>query len=172
MKFSEIPRFTRDGSWECDYSLDKFVRQINMWVEEEGLDLNPDFQRGHIWDEQQQIAYLEFLLRGGKTARVIYLNNPNWQTKESDSYTDFVCVDGLQRATSIIRFVNNEIKVFGHYYDEYEDTPRINQGVKVNINQLPTRKEVLQCYLEFNSGGTVHTEEELNRVRELLEKEQ
>lgn len=82
-----------------------------------------------------------------------------------------MCVDGLQRATSIIRFVENEIKVFGHYYNEYEDSPRMNQGIRVNINQLATRKAVLQWYLEYNAGGTVHTEEELNRVQELLTKE-
>ena len=29
-----------------------------------------------------------------------------------DTYKDFVCVDGLQRITSIQRFINNEIKVF------------------------------------------------------------
>jgi len=31
--------------------------------------------------------------------------------------------------------------------------------------------EVLQWYLDFNSGGVVHTEEELKKVRELLESE-
>ena len=29
--------------------------------EEMGLELNPDFQRGHVWTEQQQIAFLEYL---------------------------------------------------------------------------------------------------------------
>jgi hypothetical protein len=39
------------------------------------------------------------------------------------------------------------------------------------VNDLKTREEVLQWYLDLNSGGVVHTEEELNRVREMLEKE-
>lgn len=75
------------------------------------MQLNPDFQRGHVWIENQQIKYIEYILRGGKTARVIYLNN------------------------------------------------------------LKTRKEVLQWYLEFNSYGTIHTEEEINKVKKLLEME-
>jgi hypothetical protein len=30
---------------------------------------------------------------------------------------------------------------------------------------------VLKWYLEFNSGGTVHTEAELNKVRKMIEEE-
>jgi len=37
------------------------------------------------------------------------------------------------------------------------------------VNNLKTRKEVLQWYIEFNSGGTVHTDAEIQRVKKLLE---
>lgn len=167
MKFSDIKQFITNGNWECDYSIKSFVDTIEEWEETQGLQMSPDFQRGHVWNEKQQKEYVEFLLKGGKTARVIYLNNPTWANYKNKH--DFVCVDGLQRSTAIFRFVKNEIKVFGHYYDEFEGSPRMMQGIKININDLKTRKEVLQWYLEFNSGGTVHTEEELTRVREMLE---
>lgn len=170
MKWSEIPQFTRSGSWECDYSLPSFVKFIEENEHEYGLEMNPDFQRGHVWTDEQQISYLEFLLKGGTTARVIYLNNNTWQNNsEAEEY--FVCVDGLQRYTAIKRFVKNEIKAFGLYFNEFEGSPRMAHGVKININNLQTRKEVLTWYIEFNSGGTVHTEEEINRVKRLLESE-
>ncbi|WP_311078210.1 DUF262 domain-containing protein [Paenibacillus polymyxa] len=168
MKWSDIPQFTRDGSWECDYSLVSFVNFIEENEREYGLQMNPDFQRGHVWTEQQQISYIEFLLRGGKTARVIYLNNNHWQKMNPEGEEWFVCVDGLQRATAIRRFVNNEIQAFGFYFNEFEGRSRMAQGVRIHINDLQTRKEVLQWYIEFNSGGTVHTEEEINRVKALL----
>ncbi|MDY8021194.1 DUF262 domain-containing protein [Paenibacillus polymyxa] len=168
MRFRDIPQFTRVGSWECDYDLERFVKAIEEF-ENEGLQMNPDFQRGHVWDEAQQVAYIEYLLKGGKTARVIYLNCVGWQNGVYGE--DFVCVDGLQRATAIKRFIHNEIKVFGAYFKEYEDSPRMTQGVKININDLSTRKEVLQWYIDFNTGGTVHTSEEIERVRRLLDVE-
>ncbi len=40
------------------------------------------------------------------------------------------------------------------------------------VNDLQTRAEVLQWYLDLNEGGVVHTSEELNRVRAMLAKEQ
>ncbi|MEK4509477.1 hypothetical protein [Paenibacillus sp. FSL K6-2524] len=74
----------------------------------------------------------------------------------------------MQRYTAIKKFVNNEIEVFGYYFKEIEGSPRMAHDIRVNINNLQTRKEVLQWYIEFNSGGTVHTKEEIDRVKELL----
>jgi len=116
------------------------------------------------------LAFIESVLKGGaKNARVIYLNNPNW--KHSDrTYKDFVCVDGLQRYTAIKRFINNEIKVFGYYYNEYEDDLRMKYDMKINVNDLPTRKDVLQWYLQMNTGGT-ELLEKLPSCSLLMEKE-
>jgi len=133
-----------------------------------GLQLNPDFQRGHVWAEDQQISYIEFLLKGGKSARIIYFNHPNWM---GNWQGDFVCVDGLQRLTAVMRFFNNEIKVFDTYYKDFEDKLHSDIDLIFNVNNLKTKKEVLQWYLEMNSGGTIHTEEEISRVKELLKKE-
>lgn len=168
MRFKDIKPFTQIGSWECDYELVQFEQQITKWEREMGLEMNPDFQRGHVWNERQQIRYMEFLLRGGKTARTIYLNRPGWQAEEPLIYKEFVCVDGLQRSTAIIRFVRNEIPVFNAYFFQYEDRPRLSQGVKININELPTKEAVLNWYIEFNTGGTIHTESEIDRVQRLL----
>lgn len=173
MKFSEIPRFITEGSWECDYTIPMLINFIQELEQEEGLEMNPDFQRGHVWTEEQQVNYLEFFLKGGKTARVIYLNINDWQTepvKPEDKIA--VCVDGLQRYTTFKRFYNNEIKAFGCYYKEFTDSPRAYQWVKLNINNLRTRKEVLEWYIQFNSGGTVHSKEEINKVKELLKQEE
>jgi hypothetical protein len=167
MRFGDIPQFTQPGNWECDYDFASFVKFIEKAEITEKLEMNPDFQRGHVWTVAQQIAYIEFLLKGGKTARTIYLNHSGWQRSEHES-DSYVCVDGLQRATAIKGFVNNEFRVFGYLYNEFEGSPRIMQGVRININDLKTRKDVLQWYLEFNSGGTIHTPEELERVKALL----
>lgn len=168
-RFCDIPKFTNDGSWNCDFSFAYLVDFIETEINEMGLILNPDFQRGHVWTEEQQIAWIEFFLKGGKTGRTVYLNNPSWHRSVKDGkYNEYVCVDGLQRITAIRRFVNNEIKVFGSYYKEFTDNMRFNQTIKVNINDLKTKKEVLQWYIDMNNGGTPHTKEEIDRVRELM----
>ncbi len=169
-RFQDIPQFTQAGSWQADFPLEHVMGFINSEIDEMGLQLNPDFQRGHVWTDEQQIAWLEYFLKGGKTGNIIYFNNPSrqWSVKKGE-YNDYVCVDGLQRITAIQKFLNNEIKVFGSFYKEYEDTTRISSHtIKININNLKTEKEVLQWYIDMNTGGKPHTSEEINKVKELL----
>lgn len=168
INFNDIPKFTREGDWECNYPLDRLVNQIEEWEREEGLQMNPDFQRGHVWTEEQQIKFVEYIIRGGSTGRVIYLNNPTWGSYRDSEYSDAVCVDGLQRYTAIKRFIYNEIPVFGYYYKEYDGHLRMVNDMKINVNNLQTKAEVLSWYIEMNSGGTPHTEEELDKVRKML----
>lgn len=177
MKFSEIPQFTSVGSYEVDIPLRFLERQLKEYEEGYGLDLNPDFQRGHVWTKEQQIAWLEFYFRGGKTGRVIYFNTPAFSVgyqrgRTSDLDETMLCVDGLQRLTALRAFLNNEIPIFGVYYNEFEDKLSVVEHyIKFNVNCLQTRKEVLQWYIEMNSGGTPHSQAEIERVKRLLEEE-
>lgn len=150
-----------------DVSLNHLERHINGYIEE-GLELNPDFQRGHVWTEEQQIAYLEYILRGGRSGLDIYLNHPRWQSGSEAEEGEFVCVDGLQRITACLRFMRNEIPVFGFYLKDFEDSPGDRTKLQVHFNDLQTREEVLTWYLEMNFAGTPHSQEELDRVRALL----
>lgn len=139
-----------------------------------GLQLNPSFQRGHVWTEQQQIAWLEFFLRGGKSGIDIYFNDPffnDWDRKEEDkdAYKDFVCVDGLQRLTAVQRFIGNEIPVYGSYYKEYTDPRSLTSySLIFHVNNLKSEKEVLQWYIDMNAGGTPHDQGEINRVKQMI----
>lgn len=172
-RFKDIPQFTSNGSYQVNYSLTSLVREIEEEVSEMGLQLNPEFQRGHVWTEEQQIAWIEYHLRGGKSGNTIYLNNPFWNSyrePKKNEYSDYVCVDGLQRITAAQRFVHNEIKVFGSYFKEYEDRLRLANDVTMilNVNNLKSEKEVLQWYIDMNAGGTPHTNAEIERVKQMI----
>lgn len=173
MNFSDIEPFTQAGGYEINVPLKRLEKALEDWKADYGLDLNPDFQRGHVWTEEQQIAFVEFLLRGGVTGRVIYFNSPAWggTSERGDLDETILCVDGLQRLTACLRFMRDEIKVFGHKFSEFEGSPRMIHDLRLNVNDLKTRAEVLKWYIEFNSGGTVHSKEEIARVQQLLDDE-
>lgn len=166
-RFRDIPQFTREGSYAVDCSLPFLVDWIQDEVKE-GLELNPDFQRGHVWTNEQEVAYIEFLLKGGRTGRDLYLNKPSWHTPGADgAYDDYVCVDGLQRITAIQGFIENRFPVFGSFYREFEDRIGIMNTVRIHVNNLKTKKEVITWYIEMNSGGTPHAKSEIDRVTAL-----
>ena len=168
MTFEEIPKFTKQASWRVDMDLETLVKRMDSWEKEEDLQLNPIFQRGHGWTENQQSAFIEFILRGGLTGRDLYFNQPGWM---ADFTGPFVCVDGLQRITAIRRFMNNEVKAFGQYFREFGGRlNRAEYSMIVHVNNLQTEREVLQWYIEMNEGGTPHSKEEIDRVRAMLER--
>ena len=172
-KFRYIEKYISNGNYEVSVMLSYMEQYINRMIEEYNLEIEPDFQRGHVWNEEKQIMFVEYLLRGGGgVSNTLRFNCPGWMGSFKGPLQ---LVDGLQRVTACLRFLRNEIPaplLCGHYYDEYEDHHELNGVIlTVQINDLPTRAEVLQWYLQINSGGVVHTEKELRKVRFLLEKE-
>ncbi len=170
-RFQDIPQFTREGAWQFHFNLETIWPWIQKQEEElGGVDLDPDFQRCHVWTEEQQIAWMEFHLRGGKTARVIYFNHPGWM---GDWRGTLTLVDGKQRLEAIRRFFSNEIPVFGHYYRDFTDrTDSVRHNLQINVNNLKTRAEVIRWYIDMNNGGTPHTDAEIEKARLLLAAEE
>lgn len=171
MKFSEIPQFTRRAGYHVHIGWDYLERWIEREQRENNLDLNPEFQRGHVWNDKKRRNYVEFILRGGQSSRDIYFNCPGWM---GDFRGPLVLVDGKQRIEAVRKFLSNKLSIFdGHHFNEFEDRVSIvRHNFIVNINDLNTHAEVLQWYLDLNSGGVVHSKKELDKVRAMLAKEQ
>jgi hypothetical protein len=169
-------QFIREGDYEVDYELphvwDWVSRQMSG---RDGdmvlLNIDPDFQRPHVWKERQQRMWLEFFMRGGRTGRVLYFNHPSWMRGYNKG--EFVLVDGKQRLEAIRRWMADEIKVFGSYKSEYTDSCRmLSNTIKINVNTLPTKAEVLRWYVQMNGGGTPHSKKDLLKVLDLLKEEE
>ena len=60
--------------------------------------------------------------------------------------------------------------IFENYkYSDFEDRLPVYAEFIVMVNDLADYDDVLRWYLQLNSGGTPHTEDELEKVRQLLE---
>lgn len=146
-----------------------------------GLDLSPDFQRGHVWTQEQQIAYCESLIRQtiSDSGRTITFNNPCYAGHQADDsdLEGTVILDGLQRLTAVRRLMNKDFKVFpvldgGVHWDFFNNT-RFNllsphNGLLFQTFCMQHREDILKYYIAFNDGGTSHSKEEIDRVKALL----
>lgn len=137
------------------------------------FELVPDFQRGHVWSEAQQRAFMESMLREIAKADVIF-NCPGWAGDGAPGdlpENTMQCIDGLQRLTAIRRYLKDEITVFeGLRCSDLRDTPFRASSYRVHfeVHEIANRAELLQFYLDINFAGVKHTEEEGLRVRGLL----
>ncbi len=127
--------------------------------------LNPQLQRGRVWTEEQQVAYIEHVCRGGESGKEVWFNQTGWNSTDR-----LICVDGLQRITAVRRFYNNEFKVFNKYYGrDFGEIWPLAMSFVVHTIDFKTDAEIKAWYMRCNDGGTQHTQEELDRVRNLEE---
>lgn len=162
MKLSDIQMFPR-SSYEVDVPWASIERQL---AADEPPDLDPDFQRGHVWTPEQRSAYVEYILRGGEAGKVLSFNRSGWLGNGPDG--PYQIIDGLQRLTTARMFMRDEVQAFGHLRSQIIGHLGMWIGFKWRVYELASRADVLRFYLAINSGGTPHPAAEIERVRGLL----
>ena len=169
MKFKDIPQIPF-SSYCINVPWNFLKSQLEHWHRQDmgsPLILQPDFQRGYVWNEFQQISYVEYVLKGGKAARNILFNCPSWQRKMNDPVE---CFDGQQRLGAALAFLDNKIQAFGTFYKDFEGNLPLDVDFIFEVFCIKDRKELIQTYLDFSKGGSVHTEKDLSSAYEALGK--
>lgn len=177
MKIADIKPLLYSGSNGTTLDLDWVKELLDKMEKDYGLDLDPEFQRGHVWSAETKTKFIEFVLRGGVVPPIRF-NSPCFgghpHSKKSDLPETVVIVDGKQRLTACIEFIDNKIAVFGgHYLKDFDNPDLLLRKAHMTyiVNKLQTKSELYQWYLEMNEGQIAHTQEELDKVRDLLAKE-
>lgn len=175
MKIEDIPSLIQVNGG-VSVNLNEVQGTLDRWEKSYGLDLNPEFQRGHVWNLETKIKFVEFMLRGGVTRSLLF-NSPAYagdrHEKHSDLPETIVLVDGKQRLTALMEFADNKLPVFsGNYLRDFDKPDNLLRRVTVyyQVNRLQTSRELCQWYLEMNEGQVAHTEAELQKVRDMIEK--
>ena len=176
MEWDDILAFSRWGKQTYTVPWYDLEHTLARYQTENNLELNPDFQREHVWSEIQQVKYVEYILKRGNLNLGIVFNCPGWL----DSFEgQMVLVDGKQRLQAARLFMANQLSVFnGVYRNDFvrqgKTMLRFSQEIQFvfYMNDLSTRTEILQLYLDINSGGVVHSDDELSKVKALLAIEQ
>jgi len=170
-----VIRPLRSAQWQADFTWDDLeVSLARMAQRYGGLDLTPDFQRGHVWTPSQQLHFIENCLRGvvASSGFLLQFNCPSWtyDAVDSDLPPGLQCVDGLQRYTAVTQFCAGHIQPFGFNIQQLALT-RFSPArfhMKIAVHDFTRREDLLDHYLSINAGGTPHSPEEISRVRDLL----
>lgn len=176
-----VVRPMRTSDYVITVHLGALQRQLNSYAKDAEQDggvfqMNPDFQRGNVWSREKQISYVENLIRGTAPTTIkfncAWFNNTTAEVSGMHGY-DMVCVDGLQRVTSIIAFMNDEFKIFNntHSAETLRSTPfNVNRyALTFEMYDIKDYGDLLQFYIDLNTGGVVHSDEEIARVKGLQE---
>ena len=147
------------------------------------LDLDPPYQRGDLWTEEQRVELIKSILQGLPIG-VIFLNS-------RDIMEPIRVVDGKQRILALQAFLNSELEVPREWFASEADRPKnpdvkpssedkdlitasdLTEGgllhfqmhaVAVYETNFKTEEEERELYLRINFGGVAHTEEDRERA--------
>jgi len=174
------PHASYEVDVEWSYLEDYLARQVEV-----SLDIDPDFQRGHVWDDAQRIAYVEHVLCGGETGKNLLVAHTgklsHYKTRPDGTVylPDYVLVDGKQRLDAVRRFMRDEFTVFAGVAGKAEGylwsqlgrslARKIGLAFRWRLVVCKDRRDILRLYVMFNAGGTAHSRDEIERVRAMME---
>lgn len=155
-----------------DYPMDGLEEIVSR--PEDPWNLDPDYQRGHVWTPRQRSLFLgNFLVH--QRMPLVFIN-----CGDKNEHSRFEIVDGKQRITSILLFTRGEIPAFLPVGPEealdarpvwWRDFDEVDRRCAPWLHcarvYLPTRAAVLAFYINLNAAGKAHTDEEIDRVRAL-----
>lgn len=161
----------RSGGTE-NFGMTSLARRVEDTLDP--LLLNPDYQRGPVWSDDQCARFIGFMAEGGEPPVIFVQRWPASANKPDE------VLDGLQRMTACLRFFRNEVPMEltdgtrVYLSDLSEKDQRLltssvsGPNLTIQYVQCETRADVLRMYLRLNRGGTIHTDAEIERVRTLL----
>lgn len=175
-ELASIIKPLRTARYEVDHEWRGLQKALDGYCKDYGgLELNPDFQRGHVWTAEQQRHFIENILRGvvASSGFLIQFNCPNWELESyrGDLPQGFQCIDGLQRLTAVQGFMDGVVRPFGLHHEDLNGSRFSMRGssfrFRFAVHDFQSRADLLQHYLDLNAGGTPHTTAEIDRVRKL-----
>jgi len=127
------------------------ISDIRDWKRNNRLELKPDFQRNVVWTKSAQIALIDTILHNIPFPK-IYI-----QAFVKNENTYRIVIDGQQRLTAIIEFIENRLRLkranLSEEFSDYDGK---------TFQELPeeVRNDILQYNVDFNEISNT-TEDEV-----------
>lgn len=134
-----------------------------------GVNFDPVYQRGYVWDMSDKIALLDSIFMNvevGKFAFVQY-NDEQW-AKLNLSYE---ALDGKQRLSTLCEFYEGRFEYNGFKYNELSFADRkhfLTYPVSIAEIRDATEEQILRYFIKLNSHGKIMDNEHLEKVKEML----
>lgn len=149
-------------------------KYISECVKNGTILLNPDYQRGPSWTEEQKSSFISHLLMGGFVQPVL-INRSEDRNREEDVSE---VVDGQQRIRAITDFVYGQIsssiwnrdgKQIKVQWKDFNEIDRRSSRLQLRVmyGDFSLQKR-LELYLALNSTGTPHSPSDIEKVRNQL----
>ena len=140
-----------------------------------GLDLEPDYQRGNVWELKDKVSLIDSMFNNVDIGKFVVIHLPISEDKKL-----YEMVDGKQRTLALVDFIERKFKYRGKTFDELHPRDRghitdyaipIGELSGTNRSEELSSKQKYEQFLKLNTGGKPVDPEHIARVQSLYNKE-
>ncbi len=142
---------------------------MKQYKEFGGIDLNPEYQRDHVWDLENKIKLIDSIFNNVDIGKFLLISRTFENGKQSGNF--YEVVDGKQRITALLEFYENRFQYNGYYYKDLcnEDQRHFTNytvGVMMLDEKQINEELILKYFLMVNIGGIPQDEGHIKKVEE------
>ncbi len=146
------------------------IAWINGRRTDGSLEISPKFQRRAVWMEAERQALISTIM-GGLPFPEIYIQQ---QTDPNTGNEKHIVVDGQQRVTSILKFIDNDVSLpiaddwLGQYFSGLDDVQKgrfWNYKVVVRGLSNTNDAEIRELFARLNTNNISLNDQELRNAR-------
>lgn len=171
-----IVRLEQDDDIYFSFQQRDIYSLVHQYLNKYGLDLDPDYQRGHVWDNDQKVNLIDSIFKHVDIGKFAVVKRP-WGPDGNKPLTPklYEVLDGKQRITAIIEYFLGRFPYKGKYFNElgYRDQGHfLSYSISYAESDYLTKEQKYRYFLKLNTSGTPVDPAHMKRVAGLLEKEQ
>lgn len=153
---------------DCTYRVDFGMLRMEAFIEQYQIDMDPPYQRDYVWDIHQKQKFVGALIQNPNSIPIFWFN---WKNKSHTKGAEIV--DGKQRMKALLEWGQGKFEAICPCEETFH-VDQLDENSKRYASYMCTCKmhfvclspiEVMKFYLALNSGGTIHSSEDLSKVR-------
>lgn len=129
-------------------SINPDIRSVLLQLDEDEIDLDPEFQRGDVWNVQKQQLLIDTIMRGWEIPPLFLIKNEGRDIRE--------VLDGHQRLRAIESFHQGKFKFNGEFHPHDDELKQLNglrysefpDSMKKRFRSFPLRTFLISDYAE------------------------
>jgi len=170
-----MEQLTQEDDIHLSYQQRDIYAILRLTFDDMGFDLDPDYQREHIWTEQQKIDLIDSIFRNIDIGKFTIIRRP-WGNDPHKPATPLLyeVLDGKQRITAIVDYFLNRFKYKGKYFSELCPRDRGHfKHYRISYAECEplTQEQKYRYFLKLNTCGTPVDPNHIKKVQEMWEKE-
>jgi hypothetical protein len=159
------PELTKNKDLLLNYSQRDIYSLMHMYYNF-GLDLNPDYQRGNVWSQDDKVLLIDSIFKNIDIGKFTIIKRPFRENKQS-----YEILDGKQRVIALLEFSEDKFKYKGLKFSELHRRDQNhfgNYSISYAEASPMSHEQKYRYFLNLNITGKAVDPNHINYVKDLL----